>query len=150
MKQPPSPLWLATGVLFLWALFMFLPWYKLTYTKMWELRQLIGKDRWQQLRVMHPAPMGRLIELREWILAQPDWQNYRVVVRDDLKGQLPLVSNPPIERAVLDPIPVVSWEQRPDFTADLHYVMVWPATGAAEFKPDDQLSVPIKIWSIQP
>lgn len=48
-----------------WLVFFFPQWYFITYTKVWELRRLIGQPTEQQIRVLHSPEMDILIAAAE-------------------------------------------------------------------------------------
>lgn len=110
-------------LLIFWLVFFFPRWYVLTYTKIWELKQMVGEDRETQLRVMHPAPMRRLLELKH------ELKNHNpettVVVLSEGSKQLPLAGNAAIVRSILFPYPILLVHENRDqyskiFRIDVH------------------------------
>lgn len=91
-------------VLTVWTLFFFKEWYVLTYTKVWELRRMVGKGREEQLMVMHHHQMRQLIEYKRALTANPS----EVEIQEPVEyKKLPLAGNSAILRAVLYPYRVV-------------------------------------------
>jgi hypothetical protein len=95
-KILPATSWL---VLLFFLLFAFPQWYALTYTKLWELKQMrsVGKD--SQMTVLHPRDqMSRLVQLKDMLRSQSA-KTVFVVFPD--KKTLPLSQNPAFVRGFL-------------------------------------------------
>lgn len=88
-------------LLVFWVVIFFPRWYGLTYTKMRELQQLMGRNYERQLFVMHPAPMRRLVELKNRL--QSFDPQTTVVVLPTNPLSLPLAGNAAIVRSILYP-----------------------------------------------
>ena len=85
---------LVVGVLF------FPRWYVLSYTKLWELKQLVRQQPEGQLQIMHPAnQMGQLLALKTYL--KQNFSQGEVLVALPDKKTLPLSQNPAIVRGIL-------------------------------------------------
>ncbi len=131
-KLTSSLFWL--GVFIFWVIFFFPHWYVLSYTKIWELKQLMGRSREQQMRILHPAAMARLLTLRQELGAYSVPEVVVVLPTDSSK--LPLAGNAPILRSVLYPYVVV-----PTAVAGLVNVRL---------RACDSLTIPDPCWEITP
>lgn len=91
-----------------WFIFFFKGWYVLSYTKVWELSQMVGQDRDEQLKVLHPTgEMASLIELRE--LLRTRFTERKIAVSAPYRDQyLPQSHDATILRAVLTDWPVLT------------------------------------------
>lgn len=111
--------WIFLGVV---TVAFFPRWYVLSYTKLWELKQLVKQDREGQMQIMHPADqMGQLLALKSYLALNFSHGEVLVVLPD--VRTLPLSQNPAIVRGVLS-----------DSLYDLHVSTI---TGG-----DDQRDIP--------
>lgn len=101
-----SSLPLPAVLLIFWLIFFFPRWYGLTYTKIWEWKQMVGRGREHQLTVMHPPPMRRLLELK-YRLREFDQQSTAVVLPNSA-NELPLAGNAAIVRSIVYPYQVLT------------------------------------------
>jgi hypothetical protein len=93
--------WTGWFFLTLVAVLFFPRWYRLSYTKLWELKQMVGKEREVQMQILHPADqMGQLIALRVYL--QQGYFNEWVSVYLPDQRTLALSQNPALVRGVLE------------------------------------------------
>lgn len=91
-----------------WFVFFFKGWYVLSYTKVWELSQMIGQERDEQLKVLHPTgEMASLIELKK--LLRTRFADRKIAIEAPYRDQLlPQSHDTTILRSVLTDWPVLT------------------------------------------
>lgn len=82
-------------VLCFWVVVFFPRWYFITYTKVWELRQLVAKSYFEQMRVLHSAEMDIMTDIASFV------RYTDAVIIVPPPGTYPLLSSSPLWRAAL-------------------------------------------------
>ncbi len=92
--------WIGWIFLLLFLIFFFPKWYVYTYTKIWEMRQMMGKPWESQLVRLHPADqMGQLFALRSHL--EQGFVGQEISLVFPRERSLGLSQNPAIVRAIL-------------------------------------------------
>lgn len=103
-----------------WLVVFFPRWYVLSYTKVWELDQLVGASWEQQLAIMHPDEMDSVLALKQSLRDRGLEEKALVVAQK--QPSIPLASEPLIVRAVLYPVRVT--RDLPVASADEYVIFI--------------------------
>jgi hypothetical protein len=113
---------LVIGGIFLYWLVVFFPgWYALSYTKVRELRSLIGASRAEQLDILHPAGELASLEKLRLTLNNSYKASQTAILAPRRDSDLPQAHDASVLRVMFYPIPVL---EPTEITADRSVIVV--------------------------